>query len=69
MVRMQQSEEAGRHQITVRPPPLGVPPGMLTFLRTDGQPGLQICTDGAAWRDVPPIPGAFHCNLGDMLAR
>ncbi|PSC75554.1 Adenine guanine permease AZG1 [Micractinium conductrix] len=43
--------------------------GMLTFLRTDGQPGLQICTDGAAWRDVPPIPGAFHCNLGDMLAR
>jgi len=45
------------------------PPGMLTFLRTDGEPGLQICTDGQTWRDVPPIEGAFHVNLGDMLCR
>lgn len=43
--------------------------GMLTFLRTDGEPGLQICTDGATWRDVPPLPGAFIVNLGDMLGR
>ncbi|KAL4428005.1 hypothetical protein ABPG75_002094 [Micractinium tetrahymenae] len=43
--------------------------GMLTFLRTDGEPGLQICTDGATWRDVLPIPGAFIVNLGDMLCR
>lgn len=43
--------------------------GMLTFLKTDGVPGLQICTDGATWRDVPPIEGAFIVNLGDMLCR
>ena len=43
--------------------------GCLTLLATDGVPGLQICTDGATWRDVPPIAGALHMNLGDMLAR
>lgn len=43
--------------------------GMLTFLRTDGVPGLQICTDSQTWRDVPPMPGAFIVNLGDMLSR
>ncbi|KAL4445389.1 hypothetical protein ABPG77_011214 [Micractinium sp. CCAP 211/92] len=36
---------------------------------TDYEPGLQICTDGATWRDVPPLPGAFIVNLGDMLGR
>lgn len=50
-------------------PVLFLPAGMLTFLRTDGEPGLQICTDGATWRDVPPVPGAFIVNLGDMLCR
>lgn len=43
--------------------------GMLTLLKSDGEPGLQICTDGHTWRDVPPMKGAFHCNLGDMLCR
>jgi isopenicillin N synthase-like dioxygenase len=43
--------------------------GMLTMLTTDGVPGLQICTDGTSWRDVPPLPHAFIVNLGDMLAR
>ena len=42
---------------------------MLTLLATDGVPGLQICTDGRTWRDVPPIPGALHVNIGDMLHR
>jgi len=33
-------------------------------------PGLQIQTDAAnhEWRDVPPVPGAFVCNLGGMGA-
>lgn len=42
---------------------------MLTLLRTDGQPGLQIAPDGARWVDVPPLPGSFIVNLGDMLCR
>uniref|UniRef100_A0A7R9YQ36 Fe2OG dioxygenase domain-containing protein n=1 Tax=Chlamydomonas euryale TaxID=1486919 RepID=A0A7R9YQ36_9CHLO len=42
--------------------------GMLTILKTDEVPGLQIHTSGA-WRDVPPMPGAFIINLGDMLER
>ncbi|KAL4425630.1 hypothetical protein ABPG75_009646 [Micractinium tetrahymenae] len=44
--------------------------GMLTILKTDGTPGLQICTDPLeGWRDVPPIEGAFNINIGDMLSR
>lgn len=42
--------------------------GMLTILATDGQPGLQVHL-GGAWVDVPPAPGCFVCNLGDMLER
>lgn len=42
---------------------------MLTLLVTDGVPGLQICTDGRTWRDVPPLQGAFVVNIGDMLQR
>jgi isopenicillin N synthase-like dioxygenase len=41
---------------------------MLTLLRTDQQPGLQIWT-GGRFLDVPPKPGAFIINLGDMLER
>jgi isopenicillin N synthase-like dioxygenase len=43
--------------------------GMLTLLCTDDVPGLQICTDGATWRPVPPLPGHLIVNLGDMLCR
>lgn len=42
--------------------------GCLTFLMTDGTPGLQICPDGE-WVAVPHIRGAFVINLGDMLER
>jgi isopenicillin N synthase-like dioxygenase len=42
---------------------------MLTFLQTDGQPGLQICLDEDRWAAVPHLPGAFVVNLGDMLQR
>jgi isopenicillin N synthase-like dioxygenase len=41
---------------------------MLTILATDGQPGLQVFV-GGGWVDVPPAPGCFVCNLGDMLER
>ncbi len=45
--------------------------GMLTFLATDGVPGLQICPDRATgeWVDVPPLEGCYIVNLGDMLER
>jgi isopenicillin N synthase-like dioxygenase len=29
---------------------------------------LQI-RHGESWIDVPPVPGAFVCNIGDMLER
>lgn len=51
------------------PPTHQMHAGMLTLLKTDGVPGLQINTDGCTWRDVPPIDGCFHVNLGDMLSR
>lgn len=31
--------------------------------------GLQICTDGSTWHDVPYVPGTFIINIGDILAR
>ena len=40
--------------------------GFLTVLATDATPGLQIRHCGA-WHDVPPRPGAFVVNVGDML--
>ena len=51
--------------------------GMITLLATDEQPGLQIWTRGAdsatdtggGWLSVPPMPGAFIVNLGDLLMR
>ena len=42
--------------------------GIITILLADRVPGLQIFRDGA-WHDVMPAPGAFICNIGDMLAR
>ena len=42
--------------------------GMLTFLYTDEVGGLQVNLKGE-WVDVPPMPGCFIVNLGDMLQR
>jgi isopenicillin N synthase-like dioxygenase len=42
--------------------------GLLTLLLQDGSGGLQVRT-GGEWVDVPPVPGALVCNLGDMLER
>ena len=42
--------------------------GMLTLLKTDDHPGLQILS-GGSFVDVPPKRGTFIVNLGDMLER
>ena len=42
--------------------------GMLTLLRTDQKPGLQILSQGQ-FMDVAPKQGTFIVNLGDLLER
>ncbi len=43
--------------------------GVLTLLLVDpDSEGLQVLPPGAsAWVDVPPLPGAFIVNIGEML--
>jgi len=47
--------------------------GMLTLLATDDEPGLEIQwprgTGEECWVAVPPRPGCFIVNLGDLLER
>jgi isopenicillin N synthase-like dioxygenase len=42
--------------------------GLLTLLLQDGTGGLEVHS-GGEWVEVPPVPGALVCNLGDMLDR
>jgi isopenicillin N synthase-like dioxygenase len=42
--------------------------GLLTLLGQDANGGLQV-RGNAGWVNVEPVPGAFVCNLGDMLER
>ena len=42
--------------------------GLLTILKQDDTGGLQV-KSGGSWIPAPPIPGAFLCNIGDMLDR
>lgn len=43
--------------------------GFLTLLAQDDVGGLQVKTVEGEWVDVPPRPGAFIMNVGDMLHR
>lgn len=43
--------------------------GNLTLLATDGVAGLQVQRRSGGWIDVPALPGAFVCNIGDCLMR
>lgn len=42
--------------------------GLLTVLHQDDTGGLEV-RDGDTWRAVPPVPGSFVCNIGDMLEK
>lgn len=42
--------------------------GLLTILHQDGVGGLEV-HGPQGWTTVPPRPGTFVCNLGDMLER
>ena len=43
--------------------------GNVTLLATDGVAGLQVRRRDGGWIDVPALPGAFICNIGDCLMR
>lgn len=42
--------------------------GLLTILAQDDSGGLQVRSRND-WIEVPPTPGTFVCNIGDMLDR
>nr|WP_275943121.1 2OG-Fe(II) oxygenase family protein [Pseudenhygromyxa sp. WMMC2535] len=42
--------------------------GLLTILAQDEAGGLEV-RSGGRWICAPPVPGAFVCNIGDMLDR
>jgi isopenicillin N synthase-like dioxygenase len=42
--------------------------GLLTILKQDDCGGLQV-KSRSRWVEAPPVPGAFVCNIGDMLDR
>jgi isopenicillin N synthase-like dioxygenase len=79
------ADKIDRPQATLRllrypPPPADTPRpqagagthtdyGNVTLLATDGVAGLQVRRRDGGWLDVPALPGAFVCNIGDCLMR
>ena len=43
--------------------------GALTLLAQCDAGGLQVQMRDGSWLDVPPLPGAFIVNVGDMMQR
>ncbi len=43
--------------------------GNVTLLATDDVAGLQVQRRDGGWIDVPALPEAFVCNIGDCLMR
>jgi isopenicillin N synthase-like dioxygenase len=43
--------------------------GNLTLLAQDEVGGLEVRSRDGTWLDVPPLPGALVCNIGDCLMR
>jgi len=43
--------------------------GFLTLLAQHDVGGLEVLSPDGQWLDVPPVPGAFVMNVGDMLHR
>ena len=43
--------------------------GAITLLAQDDVGGLSVSTPEGSWADVPPLPGAFVMNVGDVLHR
>lgn len=44
--------------------------GSLTILLPqEGSRGLEILSPSGEWTPVPPVPGAFVINIGDLMAR
>jgi isopenicillin N synthase-like dioxygenase len=42
----------------------------LTIVRQDEAPGgLEFCDRDGSWQPVPPVPGSFVINIGELLAR
>ncbi len=41
--------------------------GSLTILGQDGIGGLQVLAKTGEWVDVPPLPGTFIVNIGDLM--
>lgn len=43
--------------------------GCITLLAQDAVGGLEVFSRDRRWLAVPPIPGSFVVNIGDMMAR
>ena len=56
--------DAGEHDFGIAP---HTDYGCLTFLATDGTPGLEIRTREHGWLAVSEPPGVFIINFGEML--